>query len=569
MTEMRLHDFTRAAFGLAAAIGLCLCGTVHADGGVANLPGTEFLSELEHLVVVYPAGAGADAEINRLSGQRRAGFLNHLFGYEAEFVVDDEVTKAQLESHLLVLGWDNRLLGTEQAPRPFAREGEDWRFAESLVVRPGQDLMFTTASPYNPKRRLFFWTRIDLELDKFSVLPFLGSDWAIYRGYEVVMQGMFDDWRVWPPSRNPYAENVNDNVRAIYPAQGSSEHYTIHYPRELITRQQRDAILAARERALAAVFASLGRPEKTLKIDLYLFPDLEIKETLSGVPDPMHSLGRSAELFMLPRDAVSDSPHEEVHIVAQQVLGPCHHTALHEGLAMIAGRPDAGKELSLYAAALVDKEIVPTIEELLDEEGVRVLNLRGLGFPAAGLLVEWILDQGGTEALKKIYPARPLTEQRLAESLELAPAQANTAFREFVVAQAKRSGDEFRFQQARAEASQSGRDGDWARAADRLTEASKLRPEHPDTLYRLALAEIRAERLEAAETTLRRLLSVATVATGPSGRYKIFGHYQLGQVLDLTGRSESAREQYRAMLELPDRYESHRMAREALNAASE
>jgi tetratricopeptide (TPR) repeat protein len=570
MTEMRFNEFTKTALGVAAAVGMCLCGTVLADAPQANLPGTEFLSEVEHLVVVYPVGSGEDEEINRLSGQRRAGFLNHLFGYEAEFVADDEVTEAQLASDLLVLGWNNRLLGTDEAPRPFVREGPGWRFANAMVVQPDQDLMFTTASPYNPKRRLFFWTRIDLELDKFSVLPFLGSDWAIYRGYEVVAQGMFDDSGVWPPVRNPYAENVNDDVRAIYPAQGTSEHYTIHYPRELITRQQRDAILAARERALAAALASLGQPEDELKIALYLFPDLDVKETLSGVPDPMHSLGRSAELFMLPRDAGSDSPHEEVHLVAQQVLGPCHHTALHEGLAMVAGRrPDAGKELSLYAAALVDKDAVPTVAELLDEEGIRVLNLRGLGFPAAGLLVEWILDQGGTQALKKIYPARPLTEQRLAESLGLSPAGANTAFRKYVVAQAKQGGEDFRFQQARAEASQMGQDGDWAGAADRLTAASRLRPEDPDTLYRLALAEIRAERLEAAETTLRRLLNVATVATGPRGRYKIFGHYQLGQVLHRTGRSESAREQYRAMLALPDRYESHRMAREALGEAPE
>jgi tetratricopeptide (TPR) repeat protein len=271
---------------------------------------------------------------------------------------------------------------------------------------------------------------------------------------------------------------------------------------------------------------------------------------------------------MLPRDAVSESPHEEVHIVAQQVLGPCHHTALHEGLAMVAGLPDAGKELSLYAAALVDKEIVPTIAELLDEEGVRVLNLRGLGFPAAGLLVQWILERGGTEALKKIYPARPLTEQRLAAGLKLNPEQANTAFRDYVAVQAKHGAEDYRFQRALAEASQSGQDGDWAAAADHLTEAAGLRPEDPDTLYRLALAEIRAERLEAAEATLGRLLGVATEATGPSGRYKIFGHYQLGKVLDLTGRSASARKQYRTMLELPDRYESHRMAREALAAAS-
>ena len=44
----------------------------------------------------------------------------------------------------------------------------------------------------------------------------------------------------------------------------------------------------------------------------------------------------------------------------------------------------------------------------------------------------------------------------------------------------------------------------------------------------------------------------------------IFGHYQLGQVLDHRGRPKEARAEYEKVLELPDRYESHRMAREAL-----
>jgi tetratricopeptide (TPR) repeat protein len=380
---------------------------------------------------------------------------------------------------------------------------------------------------------------------------------------------MFLDSGAWPPARNRYAEMVNEDVRRIYPAQGSSEHYTIHYPRELILRQQRDAILAARERALAAALTSLGRPEGKLEIDLFLFPDLEVKETLSGVPDSIHSLGRSLELFMLPRDALSDSPHEEVHLVAQQLFGPCYHTALHEGLAMITGTPNAGKALALYAAALVEAETVPTIADLLDEEGVRVLNLRGLGFPASGLLVEWILERGGTEVLKKIYTARPLTEQQLAASLGLTSAQANAAYQAHVGARGKQGEQEFRFQQARAEASRMGQEGDWAGAVEQLTTASRLRPADLDTLYRLALAEIRAEKLEAAETSLRSLIEVAAAAAGPPGRYLIFGHYQLGQVLDRTGRRNLAREQYRTVLELPDSHESHRMAREALDEASD
>jgi tetratricopeptide (TPR) repeat protein len=555
---------------LAASVGLVALTALGSPPAgaqlrpVPNLPGTELLSEIDHVVVVYPAGTGADVEINRLSGQRRAGFLHYLFGYETEFVADDEVTEAQLHQHLLVLGWNNRLLDKVKGPKLFAREGEDWRFLKSLIVGPDEDLMFAVASPFDPRRRLFFWTRIDLELDKFSVLPFLGSDWAIYRGYEVVAQGMFENARAWPPVRDYDAEMSHGDVRLLYQKQGSSEHYTIHYPKDLITPEQRDAILAARERALAKAVADLGRPASPLKIDLYLFADLKTKEELSGVPDPMHSLGRSMELFMLPRDAVSDSPHEEVHLVAQQLLGPCHHTALHEGLAMVAGREEGAQDLSVYAAAIVEQDAVPSIAELLDEEGIRELNRRGLGFPASGLFVEWILEQGGTATLKQVYSSRPLTVQQLAQALGTSPDAANASFREHVVAAAQNGASEFRFHQARADAKRLSQNGDWSGSADRLAEALELRPGDRDTMYTLALAEIRAGRLEQAETVLRRLLEVAGKDEASPSRYLIFGHYQLGQVLEKTGRTALAGEEYRTVLDLPDRYDSHKMAREGL-----
>jgi tetratricopeptide (TPR) repeat protein len=273
---------------------------------------------------------------------------------------------------------------------------------------------------------------------------------------------------------------------------------------------------------------------------------------------------------MIPGDAESESPHEEAHLVAQQVLGPCYHTALHEGLAMVVSlRPGSDAGLSVYAAALVEQDVVPSIGELLDEEGVRELNRRGLGFPAAGLLVQWILAAGGQEVLKRVYTAKPLTEEQLAQALGIGIHEANGAFEGFIRAQAEKGVKDLEFQQARAEATRRGSNGDWAGAIERFTRAATLRPEHLDTLYRLALAQIRAEEFEGAESTLRGLLEVASRAVDAPDRYLIFGHYQLGQVLELTGRPEQAREQYRTVLELPDRHDSHRMARESLDAGAE
>ena len=129
----------------------------------------------------------------------------------------------------------------------------------------------------------------------------------------------------------------------------------------------------------------------------------------------------------------------------------------------------------------------------------------------------------GIEALKKAYPARPLTEPQLASWLGLSPAQANTAFRKHVVARAKQGETDFRFQQARAEASRMGREGDWAGAVEQLSAASRLRPEDLDTLYRLALAEILRGRMADADRNFNTAVRWLAEHQAQGRRGKILG----------------------------------------------
>jgi tetratricopeptide (TPR) repeat protein len=541
-----------------------LVGGAGTASAQAELPGTEAFNTIDSVVVVYPSGPGEDVEINRLSGQRRAGFLKNLLGVDAEYAADDEVTETQRSKHLLLLGWNNRLLGTEQAPSLFERSDEGGTFLGSVSIGPGEDLMLSTASPYNDERRLFFWSRIDLELDKFSVLPFLGSDWAVYRGYEVVRQGMFLDRAAWPPQRNLYAEAEHPDFRKAFTEHGESEHYTIHYRPGGLSEKEHQAVLEARERALSLAIAGLGDPGDGFRIELYVFTDADDKEALTGVPDPVHSLGRPLELHMQRQHAHSDNPHEEIHLLAQYRFGPCHHTALHEGLAMAFERPASGSELAVYAAALVAQDAVPSLAELLDEEGVRVLNQRGLGFPAAGMMVSWILEQGSTSVLSKVYSSEPLTETELARAVSLAPEQANASYAKWVGALAAKGESEYRFREARAEARRFAQVEAWAAAVQQLTAALELRPGDMETLYRLALVEVRADLLAPAETHLRRILAAESEIAPTDQRLVIFANYHLAQLLERSDRPEEAKKHYLRMLEYPDRHDSHRMAREAL-----
>jgi len=267
---------------------------------------------------------------------------------------------------------------------------------------------------------------------------------------------------------------------------------------------------------------------------------------------------------MLTGHARSPNPHEETHLLAYRRFGACYHTALHEGLPMALERASGDSSIATYAAALVAEGAVPSIDMLLDEDGVRVLNRAGLGFPASGLFVSWILERGGFDLLGRVYSSKPLSAAALASAMGVPVGAANESYSSWVAERAREGDLEYRFQRAVAEAGKLGQEGDWTAAVERLTAALALRPADLDTLYRLALAEDKAGRPAAAEPHLRTLIERAREAPGGAERYVIFGHYQLGRVLERQGRIDEARSHYRAMLGMPDRHDSHRMAREAL-----
>ena len=375
---------------------------------------------------------------------------------------------------------------------------------------------------------------------------------------------MFATPPAWPPVRNPLAEAAPGDFRAMYPVQARSEHYALRHPAGMIGEEDRRAILAARERALVAAAGFLGSTLDALRIDLFLFSDVETKERLTGVPDPVHSLARSRELHMLVGHARSPNPHEETHLLAYVRFGPCYHTALHEGLPLALERAAGDRSIAAFAAALVAESLTPSIDMLLDEDGIRELNRVGLGFPASGLLVSWILERGGLDVLGRVYGAKPLAAAGLASALGVSREAADEAFARWLAERAREGDAEYRFQRAVAEAARLGQAGDWSAAVDQLTAAAALRPGDLDALYRLALAEEKAGRPKDAETHLRQLLEGAAADPAGAERYVIFGHYQLGRVLERQGKRDEAHAQYRTVLGLPDRHGSHRMAREAL-----
>jgi len=529
----------------------------------ADYIGAAALFGLKRVTVVYSTAPGADVATNRLCAERRAGYLRHKHGVDATVVADASVTPEQLQGDLFVIGWDNRIIGTERAPKPFAQIPDGRSFLGGIRVGDGEDLLFAVASPYNPERRLVFWSRTDAEIDRYFPMPFTGSDWAVFRDCTIVRQGNFEDASQWPPKRNVHAEQDHAAARGKLSARKTSARYTVHYVPESLSAQEVERVLAAREAALTRAIQMVGDPGPDYGIELFVYPDRETKRAETDVADLVHSVPSARALHVTAEYAAAPSPHEEIHLVARAVWGPCYQTALYEGLAVALER---AADLNRFAALVVDRNAVPTLATLLDEEALRELTQDATAFPAAGLFVKWLLDTGGIDRVRSVYSAKPLTIGALAAAIGTDAERADTAFAGWVRSRADSVDSTFRYQAALADVDRllgAGKPTDALAAAQR---ALALKPGDAVARLKVAVALSAADRKAEAEAILRELLQLP--AEGQTLRYVVHAHYQLALLLDGTGKYDEARTHYDAMLALPDVEGSHQAANDALGVAA-
>lgn len=560
----------RLALPILAAIA-CVVGPARAaepDAAPAELhrgpdyPGAAAFVEVPSLTVVYPAGPGEPIDANRRSAESRARWLASVFKSRVAVAADDQLTEEQKKGHLLLLGWNNRMLGTKELARPFTHDDKGTAFLGIREADPEVDLLVFHRNPLNWSSLLLFWSRIDPERDRFQVLPRVGSDWAMYRNYQVIRQGMFRPGQVWPPVRDLEAEG--DRTREALASAGQlgaydSDHYHILFDRSKTSDADVKAIAAAREAALAKAAAEVGPYPKGYRILLYVYEDDAVKKQVTGVGDPTHTILSDRELHMVRRFARSSAPHEEIHLVAREVFGPCFSTALFEGYALSIENSWKGLDIEMEAALLRRAGTLPALAVLLDEEQFRALP-RDLAFGSAGVLMSWIRQTYGPLGVKKIYSLEDVRPATLATALgttEKALAASFAAWADGKVALRKAEIDFF---DAGNEARSKQLVGDWAGMTIALKKALAAKPGDPQTLFNLASAQMRSGDLRGAETTLKALIAGPRPADG--SQFLIFGHYQLGRVYDLAGRREEALKEYDAVLSLPDEHGAHDLARE-------
>ncbi|MDX1388328.1 MAG: tetratricopeptide repeat protein [Acidobacteriota bacterium] len=528
----------------------------------SRYPGAMFLYMMSDVTVVYPAAAGTSVEKNRRSAEQRAEFLRRSHGVEARVRSDAELTDEDKNGNLLVLGWDNALLGTEETPAPFRRSTSGFEFLGIEETDPSADLLFIARSPYDPDRWLVFWSRIDPELDRFLVLPAVGSDWAIYEDALITRQGMFLPGSEWPPRRNTGAEGdqraLIDHVRETWSTR-QTDHYMIRYDPEAVSSEELASIVTARAEAYTAALAAIGGLDSPPRIKLYVYKDPESKEQLSGIPDAAHSMPRKGEIHMLPRHARSASPHEEIHVLARAKYGPAYLTAMYEGLAVAESGLYHGAEIDVMTAIMMDTGVLPDVATLLDEERGRLLA-EEIRWPASAMFVRWARQTAG-DRWPAVYTLAEGTVEELGATLGLSPDTVERAFLTWMAAQAETRETEVRFLDALSDSRERYLAADYQGMVVALSRALEIKPNDLQTIFNIASARMRTGEYDLAAKDLERLLELDQ---DPTSQFVVFGHYQLGRLFDIQGRREEALVHYRAMLELPDQHDAHHLAREAI-----
>jgi hypothetical protein len=532
-------------------------------------PGWVILYRVPELTIVYPAASGEEADTNRLSAERRAATLRALSKTKVEVVTDAALTETQRQGHLLLLGWNNRILTADGRERPF-RHGRDagTRFAGLVEPDASVDLLFLMRSPWNAERWMFFWSRIDPELEMFQSLPAVGSDWAMVDGFRIVRQGMFKPDSDWPPVRDEDAEA--DHAEAISEVdkgfvQLRTEHYTINYDPAKTPEPDLKKIAASREAALSRAAKELGAPGVDFRVSLFVYSDEAAKLTVTGIGGPAHAIPRERELHMTREAAMTASEHEEIHLVARATLGPCYLNVLYEGLALARQGSVADAPLDLVAAAVLERNAWPSVSEILDDGAARKLE-DGRLLPAAALLLQWVESVGGKTALAKVMGLREGSAPALARAVGMEPAAVEVAFRQWVDKRAAAQRNELAFLKLEREAGQRHVASDWRGMIEVLERALALKPGDPQTVFNIVSARMRLKDYAKAEAELQKLIAQET-ARAPGTKFVVYGHYQLGRVYDLQGRRQQAVAEYQKVLELPDIMDSRRLAEEAIAAA--
>jgi hypothetical protein len=197
----------------------------------------------------------------------------------------------------------------------------------------------------------------------------------------------------------------------------------ISFPKQLEPDADELEIVDAVSRGIATAIDRLG-VGGPLSVDVYVYPDLRSKQSLTGSPSDGHATPMARALHLLRFDPTPGGAleqlvvHEATHLLTHERWGPAGTPLLGEGVAVYIAGQYGGVALEQWAERL---EAAPPITELLGP-GFRSRPEAEV-YPIAGLLVAAAVELVGIEQVREhLYGA---TAPTWADACERAGASAD------------------------------------------------------------------------------------------------------------------------------------------------
>lgn len=208
--------------------------------------------------------------------------------------------------------------------------------------------------------------------------------------------------------------------RAV-PASGGA--VSVRFPAQLAPRADEAAVVDAVARGVELSAERLGVGEAG-SLTVYVYPDRGSVASLTGVATDGYAVPSSRVLHVVasPPDLLAALvAHEATHVLAYYGWGPAGSTLFGEGLAVWVSGQYGGQPLAAHRGKLAS---VTSVGQLLGT-GFAALA-EGQSYPAAGLLVDRLIDRVGLAAVRDhLFAATPSTWAAACAGAGISPADVD------------------------------------------------------------------------------------------------------------------------------------------------
>jgi hypothetical protein len=277
------------------------------------------------------------------------------------------------------------------------------------------DIGANLAFLFDPVRQPFLWgiaSQIDVAVIWFFILlgiaaePVFGLDRKRARAATVVFAVVSVLTLGWLSGRqaagtaDPYE---NWDIR-------ETSRCTLHFPRgapdEVLMKVTSDFRRAAdRVERLTGYAPGVTAPGESgeARIDCYLYPSLDEKRRATGVAEPAHRVEwANAVHYAVTEGSEVFLARELLKLVDAQFHGKVYNPLIRDGLAVYAGGSWGGLTVRAAGLDLLDRRLLPELADMTDPVAFKAMDER-ISRPAAGSFIAYLIDETGTQGVKRLY----------------------------------------------------------------------------------------------------------------------------------------------------------------------